>query len=34
VLDAVRRYEKVVGPWWKPAGILERLAAEGGKFNA
>jgi len=33
VLEAVKRYEKEVGPWWKPAGILEKLAAEGGRFN-
>jgi len=33
VLEAVKRYEKDVGPWWKPAGILEKLAAEGGRFN-
>ena len=33
VLDAVKRYEQTVGPWWKPAAILEKLAAEGGRFN-
>jgi 3-hydroxyacyl-CoA dehydrogenase len=33
VLEAVQRYEKAVGPWWKPAAILEKLAAEGGRFN-
>jgi 3-hydroxyacyl-CoA dehydrogenase len=33
VLEAVRGYEKAVGPWWKPAAILEKLAAEGGRFN-
>ncbi len=33
VLDAVRRYEQAVGPWWKPAALLEQLADEGGRFN-
>ena len=33
VLEAVQHYEKAVGPWWKPAAILEKLAAEGGRFN-
>lgn len=33
VLEAVQRYEKAVGPWWKPAAILEKLAAEGGRFT-
>ncbi|MBX9964983.1 MAG: enoyl-CoA hydratase/isomerase family protein [Burkholderiales bacterium] len=33
VLEAVKRYEQSVGPWWKPAGLLEKLAAEGGRFN-
>jgi 3-hydroxyacyl-CoA dehydrogenase len=33
VLEAVQRYEQAVGPWWKPAGLLEKLAAEGGRFN-
>lgn len=33
VLEAAKRYEQSVGPWWKPAGLLEKLAAEGGRFN-
>jgi 3-hydroxyacyl-CoA dehydrogenase len=33
VLEAVRRYEQAVGPWWKPAALLEKLAAEGSRFN-
>lgn len=33
VLDAVRGYEQRVGKWWKPAALLERLAAEGKGFN-
>ena len=34
VLEAVKRYEQVVGPWWKPTALLEQLAGEGGRFNA
>jgi 3-hydroxyacyl-CoA dehydrogenase len=33
VLEAVKGYEKAVGPWWKPAALLEKLASEGGRFN-
>jgi 3-hydroxyacyl-CoA dehydrogenase len=33
VLEAVRGYERDVGPWWKPAALLEKLAADGGTFN-
>lgn len=33
VLEAVKRYEATVGPWWKPAALLEKLAAEGATFN-
>ena len=33
VLEAAKRYEQSVGPWWKPAGLLEKLAVEGGRFN-
>lgn len=34
VLEAVQRYEKAVGPWWKPAALLEKLGTENGRFNA
>ncbi|MFN8753099.1 MAG: 3-hydroxyacyl-CoA dehydrogenase family protein, partial [Betaproteobacteria bacterium] len=33
VLEAVKGYEQRVGQWWKPAALLERLAAEGTGFN-
>jgi 3-hydroxyacyl-CoA dehydrogenase len=33
VLEAVKGYEQRVGKWWKPAVLLERLAAEGKGFN-
>ncbi|MFN8989703.1 MAG: 3-hydroxyacyl-CoA dehydrogenase NAD-binding domain-containing protein [Betaproteobacteria bacterium] len=33
VLEAVKGYEQRVGQWWKPAALLERLAAEGKGFN-
>ncbi len=33
VLEAVKGYEQRVGKWWKPAALLERLAAEGKGFN-
>jgi 3-hydroxyacyl-CoA dehydrogenase len=32
IYDAVRRYEAVHGEAWRPAPLLERLAAEGGRF--
>ncbi len=34
VLTAIRRYaDSPLGVHWKPAPLLEKLAAEGGKFN-
>jgi 3-hydroxyacyl-CoA dehydrogenase len=33
VLEAVKGYEQRVGKWWKPAALLEKLAAEGKGFN-
>jgi len=33
VLESVRRYHSVHGEYWKPAALLEKLAAEGKKFN-
>ena len=33
VLDSVRELHAVHGHWWKPAPLLERLAAEGGSFS-
>ncbi len=32
VLAAIKRYE-AIGPQWKPAALLAKLAAEGGRFN-
>ena len=32
VLAAIQRYE-AIGPQWKPAALLAKLAAEGGRFN-
>ena len=34
VLESVRRYHSAHGEFWKPAPLLERLAAEGKKFNS
>jgi 3-hydroxyacyl-CoA dehydrogenase len=34
VLASVRSYHARHGAFWKPAGLLERLAAEGRRFNA
>ena len=33
VLEAVQRYHAAHGDMWKPAPLLVRLAASGGKFN-
>jgi 3-hydroxyacyl-CoA dehydrogenase len=33
VLESVQRYHSAHGEFWKPAPLLERLAAEGKKFN-
>jgi 3-hydroxyacyl-CoA dehydrogenase len=33
VYQAVQKYHAVHGDIWKPAALLARLAAEGGKFN-
>ena len=32
VLAAIKRYE-AIGPQWKPAALLAKLAGEGGRFN-
>jgi 3-hydroxyacyl-CoA dehydrogenase len=34
VYEAVKRYHEVHGQFWTPAPLLERLAREGGRFNA
>ncbi len=34
VLESVRRYHSAHGEFWKPAAMLEKLAAEGRKFNS
>ena len=34
VYESVKRFHEEHGEWWKPAPLLERLAKEGGKFNA
>ena len=33
VLDSVRVLHADHGHWWKPAPLLEQLAAEGGSFS-
>ena len=33
VLESVKRFHATHGESWKPAALLERLAAEGKKFN-
>jgi 3-hydroxyacyl-CoA dehydrogenase len=33
VLESVKRFHAAHGEFWKPAALLERLAAEGKKFN-
>jgi 3-hydroxyacyl-CoA dehydrogenase len=33
VYAAVKKYHEAQGEFWKPAGLLEKLAREGGKFN-
>ena len=33
VLEAVKRFHASHGEFWKPAALLERLAAEGRRFN-
>ena len=33
VLEAVQRFHATHGEFWKPAALLEKLAAEGKKFN-
>jgi 3-hydroxyacyl-CoA dehydrogenase len=34
VYESVKRFHDQHGEYWKPAALLERLAREGGKFNA
>ena len=34
VLESVRRYHSAHGEFWKPAPLLERLVAQGKKFNS
>lgn len=34
VLEAIRGFHEKHGAFWKPAALLEKLAAEGGRFNA
>ena len=34
VLESVKRFHATHGELWKPAALLEKLAAEGKKFNA
>lgn len=34
VLEAVQRYHARHGAFWKPAALLEKLATQGGRFNA
>ena len=34
VLEAIRGFHEKHGEFWKPAALLEKLAAEGGRFNA
>ncbi len=33
VLETMREYHARLGEFWKPAALLEKLAAEGGTFN-
>ncbi|MCW5624124.1 MAG: 3-hydroxyacyl-CoA dehydrogenase, partial [Burkholderiales bacterium] len=33
VLEAIRGFHERIGPWWKPAPLLERLATEDKGFN-
>jgi 3-hydroxyacyl-CoA dehydrogenase len=33
VLETMREYHSRLGEFWKPAALLEKLAAEGGRFN-
>ena len=30
---AVERFHRQHGEFWEPAGLLQRLAEEGGRFN-
>jgi len=34
VYEAVQRYHSAHGELWKPARMLAKLAAAGGKFNS
>jgi len=34
VLESVKRFHAAHGEFWKPAALLEKLAAEGKKFNS
>jgi 3-hydroxyacyl-CoA dehydrogenase len=34
VLEAVQRYHARHGAFWKPSALLEKLATQGGRFNA
>jgi 3-hydroxyacyl-CoA dehydrogenase len=33
VLARVKQYRETMGDYWKPAALLEKLAAEGKTFN-
>ena len=32
VLERIRHYHETLGHYWRPAGLIERLAAEGASF--
>jgi 3-hydroxyacyl-CoA dehydrogenase len=34
VLASIQQFHKAHGEFWKPAPLLEKLAAEGKKFNS
>jgi 3-hydroxyacyl-CoA dehydrogenase len=34
VYESVKRFHQVHGEFWTPSPLLERLAREGGRFNA
>jgi 3-hydroxyacyl-CoA dehydrogenase len=33
VLERIRHYHETLGHYWRPAGLIERLAAEGASFE-
>lgn len=33
VLERIRHYHKTLGHYWRPAALIERLAAEGASFE-